>query len=178
MKKIVNCCSNCPFYHIEYDYESVGKNEFDMCILSQYMNPNNIYYVDLDENPIFHTPEWCPIKNEEYNISFKEFSDKRKNEIIEINKKIAEQFEIYEHYEEDIEDVQNITFDYDSHNKKTNELYNELNKLMNSDDYSTYDENIKVELNDSIDQIKKQLITLENLGNKLNDELNNLGKLD
>lgn len=168
MKKTVNGCINCPFYHTEYDDYSMGEPETNICVLSQYLKLDN-YFIELDENE--YSPEWCPIKNEEYTIKFKEFSDKRKNDIIDINKKISEH-----NYQFD-ENSDNDDFDYVANNIESQELYKKFDELITSDDLETYNDDIKDEFKDSIEQVKKQLTNLEELETKLNNELNKLGNL-
>jgi len=168
MKKIVNGCVNCPFYHTEYDDYSMGEPEKNICVLSQYLKLDN-YFIELDENE--YSPEWCPIKNEEYTLKFKEFSDKIKSDISTINKKI------YEHEYQYDKNSDNDDFDYVANNIEHKELYKKLDELMMNDELESNDDDIKEDFNNSIDQVKNQLTNLEKLGNKLNDELNNLSNL-
>jgi len=168
MKKIVNGCLNCPFCHTEYDYDTIGKPDTDVCVLSNYLKLNNPY-IDLNENE--YKPKWCPLINDDYTFKFKEFSDKTKNEILTLNKKISENEYQYG------QDYENDEFDYIANNIENKELYKKLDELMNNDELSDYNEDIKEEFNNSIDQVKNQLKNLEALGTKLNDELNNLGNI-
>jgi len=167
MKKTVNCCGNCPFCNTEYYYES-GDEPISECILSKFLK-NDEYFINFNDNVSFYTAEWCPLKNEEYVFNFKEFSDKRKNDILTIDKKITEnEYQIDQNIDYD-------SFEFVSNNIESQELFKKFDELMTSEDIS--EEDIKEEFNNSIEQIKKQMINLESLGTKLNDEVSKLGNL-
>jgi len=168
MKKTVNGCLNCPFCHTEYDYDATVNPDTNICVLSNYLKLNE-HYIELDENE--YKPKWCPLITEEYTFKFKELSNKTKDDILSVNKKISENESQYE------KDTENDEFDYNANNMEREELYKKLDELINKDDIEEFNNNIKEDFNDSINQVKNQLKNLELLGSKLNNELNSLGKL-
>lgn len=67
MKKEVTGCGNCPFRVSERDEWAIGDDVFDTCnltggVLGSYMG---------FEEPSYTTPEDCPLKREDYTITFK-----------------------------------------------------------------------------------------------------------
>ena len=185
MKKIVNFCGNCPFLYNENDvYDESVKH---LCVLSKNLD---LYfqYIDtvegvFDENS---TPDWCPLKKEEYTFSFKEFSNKRLNEIQNIKEKINE---INEHIEYNDDNNADIS----KENDELIELNNELSNLQKNEEYyeddddeedeeddddddDDDDEDIESEINKTIDEIKNQMSYLEEASVKLQEMFNSLSE--
>lgn len=166
MKKTVNFCGNCPFLYNEVDvYDGTVKH---LCVLSKNLD---LYfqYIDtvegeFDENT---TPAWCPLKSEDYTFTFKNFSNKRIDDIYNIKNKINEINEYIEFNEND--DV-----DLSKEMSQINTLNSELSTLQkNEEHYEVGEDDIESEINKSIDEIKTQMSYIEEASSKLQDMFNN-----
>jgi hypothetical protein len=87
MRKIINDCGECPFMHTEYDDYAVGSTTTELCVLAKYLELD--YFIDVG------TPEWCPLKKEEYSFKFKGDSEITSEKVIadfqeDFNKKVDE----------------------------------------------------------------------------------------
>lgn len=179
MKKTVNYCVNCPFLVVDYDDFAVGNSTLEYCNLASYLNLSEKY---IDSYDGFHnennttvqekisSPEWCPLKTDEYTFQFKEFSAKRIEEIekteIEIDK--LEKFFDMEEYEIDEDDEE-----FNSNTEKYKELSAKLGKLYSPEE-PTFEEEFQSDIKSTIDDIKNQLSLLENAGINLQNSLKNL----
>lgn len=159
MKKIVNFCGNCPFFYGELG--ELNENRY-VCVLSANLNLNFSYLNTInDEIDETTTPDWCPLKKEEYTFSFINFSDKRLEEIHNVRKQINEYSEL--------DDEQNDKSD------KIDELTSKLLELQKNEEVDNIpNENIELEINKSIEEIKNQMTYIEDVSNKLQQMLNNL----
>lgn len=77
MKKInVNNCLDCPFYEVHYDDFAVGNDTAHICKLKEHLDPHHDCFIKLydskgnDEEDTLITPEWCPLKQNDYKIEF------------------------------------------------------------------------------------------------------------
>lgn len=168
MKKIINCCANCFFYHTEYDDYAVGSHETNICILANKLKKED-YFIDDEEIKNYRTPKWCPMKEDDYSFKFKEFSNKRLEEIHSIEKEIEILTDIYDEYIDSPE--------YFEKDNKIKLLYNKYDSLINDDDLDLYEEDNQEEFNKSISEFKNQIASLEDFGAKLNEALNNIGEI-
>ena len=76
MKNIeVKKCTECPFRYDDFDDFSMGDDTVMVCSLANHLRLPNIFigsYSSWDEEKsCSELPEWCPLKNEDYKISFK-----------------------------------------------------------------------------------------------------------
>jgi hypothetical protein len=169
MKKTINFCGNCPFKYSDYDDWAVGYSTCTVCTLAQFLKLNEYLILVSNGDEEVKTPDWCPLKTDEYTFNFKEFSVERKQEI----DSTWEEIEVLQDYFDNGYDL-----DYDDpevveKNNKVQALYTKLGELQSNEE-ETYD--FKAELNKSIDEIKEQLSTLEDVGNKLEESLKKLGE--
>lgn len=179
MKKTVNFCGNCPFLVVDYDDFAVGNSTLEYCNLARHLNLEDSYissydgFRDEDKSTIqekVSSPEWCPIKKEEYTFDFREFSNKRLNEIEIVEnelEKLEKFFEMEEH------EVDEDDEEFNSNTEKYKELSTKLGQLYSSEELS-FEDDFKDQLKKSIDQIKDQLTILENAGIDLQNAFNNL----
>ena len=163
MEKKVNFCGNCPFC------ESMSHS----CNLADFLKQGNSFI----ETEGLDTPDWCPLKKEQYTFKFKKFSTER---TININSILAEieELEAYfserEYYHtETIKDSEFIEND-----NKLKELYTKLNELHENEELSFYQEDFQNDILQKVNEIKSQLGELEDAGVKLQAAFSNLGKLD
>jgi hypothetical protein len=167
MKKIVNFCGNCPFSYSDYDDFAVGCSTLNVCTLAQFVKLKD-YFISVDNgDEELKTPEWCPLKTDEFTFTFKEFSVERKQEIDSTCKEI----EVLQDYFDNTYDV-----DYDDpevveKNNKVQKLYTKLGELQSNEEQNDEDE-----LSKSIDIIKEQLLSLENASIILQESLGKLGE--
>jgi len=175
MKKTVNCCGNCPFLYSHYDDWAVGHSTIDICNLSRFLNLNNdciSVHDGMGNDGNAETPEWCPLKKEEYSYEFKKFSAQRLADIESTQNEIEEMEKYFDMREDEL--------DYDSPEfiEKTDNLQKTYTKLNNLyDNEEIFDEKeFQNDLNVEIEKIKEQLQTLEDVGSKLQETFNNLGK--
>lgn len=172
MKKTVNFCGNCPFLYSDYDDFAVGSSTIDICNLARFLKkPNDCVSVhdDYGYDTESTTPEWCPLKDEEFVFDFKEFSTERLQEISNIKSDITKIEEFFDMREDEVDYDDPIVVEK---NKEISELYYKLDELYNNED-STEEE----DLNEQLDKIKEQILSLEEVGNKLKNTFNNLGLL-
>jgi len=170
MKKIINYCGNCHFFHTEYDDYSLGNGQKNICVLFKNLKtPNNIsdYFIDDEELEGYNTPTWCPLKVEEYTFKFKEFSSKKIEEL----KSTTDDIELLNNKFEEYED----TTEYSENNDKLKVLYDKFQKILDSDDIDS-EEFIKNEFDNSMKDFKSTIESLEDMSIKLNEQLNNLIK--
>lgn len=162
MKKVVNFCGNCPFLYNEYDnYDGTVQH---LCVLSRNLD---LYfdYVDTleggyDENS---TPAWCPLKKEEYTFSFKEFSNKRLENIHTVKEKINE-------INEYIESNDDSGIDMSKELNEIETLNTELTNLQKNEEIDDInDDDIESEITKSLDEIKAQMTYIEEASAKLQD---------
>ena len=175
MKKTVNYCGNCPFLYSDYDDFAVGYSTVDVCNLSRFLKLEKdciSVYDGFENDEKIETPEWCPLKTESFSFEFKEFS-KERLQAIESAKKEIEEYDKFFNMREDeidyddpevIEKTENIT-----------KLYTTLNDLYQSEE-TFNDEDFQNDLNVEIEKIKEQLKNLEDVGSKLQETFNNIGK--
>lgn len=179
MKKTVNYCGNCPFLVFEYDDFAVGYSSSEYCNLARYLNlPEN--YIDSydgfsNENITtvqekINSPEWCPLKTNDYSFQFKHFSTQRIQEIEKVQNEIEklDKFFDMEEYEIDEEDEE-----FNSNTEKYKELTIKLGELYSSEE-PTFEEEFQSDIKSTIDEIKNQLSLLENAGINLQNSFNNL----
>jgi hypothetical protein len=179
MKKIVNFCGNCPFLYSDYDPDCVGYSTIDICQLARFLNQNPDHISVHDEcgfNTNSKTPDWCPLKKEQFTIEFREFSNETKLAIENVKKEIAE-----------LEGFFDDSVEYDSpiYTTKTEQLQQAYNKLIEFEsnieektniDLSSFGKEFNENINNQIDEIKSKLSYLDNAGNKLQEILTNIGK--
>jgi len=169
MKKTINFCGNCPFKYSNYDDYALGYSTVTTCTLSKFLKLEDDCILVSDGEKELKTPNWCPLKTDEFTFDFKEFSTERKIEIDSTLKKI----EVLQNYFDNTYDVDYDNPDVIEKNTKLQTLYTTYNELQSNEDVE-YD--FQTELNKSIDEIKIQLSTLESVGNKLQESINNLGE--
>ena len=169
MKKTINFCGNCPFKYSDYDDYALGYSTVTTCTLSKFLKLEDDCILVSDGDAELKTPIWCPLKTDEFTFDFKEFSTERKIEIDSTLKKI----EVLQNYFDNTYDVDYDNPDVIEKNTKLQTLYTTYNELQSNEDVE-YD--FQTELNKSIDEIKIQLSTLESVGNKLQESINNLGE--
>lgn len=161
MKKTINFCGNCPFVYSDYDDFAVGDSTVDICTLARFLNlENDIISVhnEMGYNDNSDTPEWCPLKKEDYSFSFKEFSEERQKEIDSATSELKELMKIEEQLEDD--DV---------------ELYDKMLKLNKKLIVLCENEEKEESLEELNEEIQKQLDTLAKETIKLSDTFKNLG---
>ena len=173
MKKTINFCGNCPFSYSDYNDFAVGYSTVNVCTLAQFLKLKNYCISVNNGDEVLITPEWCPLKTEEFTFGFKEFSVERKQEINSTWKEI----EMLENCFDNIDDYA----DYDAPENVENSiqlqnLYTKLGELQNNEESLFDNEDFQNELSKNLDEIKKQLSTLEDVGNKLQESLNNIGE--
>jgi hypothetical protein len=174
MKTTVNFCGNCPFYVTNYDDFAIGKSTWYTCNLALYLKEQEYFLPDCDEfdedceeSDNLVSPDWCPLKKEECSFEFNPFSAERLEDIDKNDDEIKKLTDFFEMREDEI--------DYDDPEfiKKTNqltELYNKSAEL-----YSNEEPNFEEDINEQLDKIREQLVSLEEVGNKLKDTFNNFG---
>ena len=170
MKKTVNFCGNCPFLYSDYDDFAVGCSTVDICNLARFLKKSEdciSVHDGYDNDTESSTPEWCPLKEEEFIFYFKDFSSELLNEISSTKSDIKKLEEFFDMREDEV--------DYDDpiieeKSEKIKELYNKLDELYNNED-----SNFEEDLTEQLDKFKEQLLSLEDLGIKLTDTFNNLG---
>lgn len=169
MKKTVNYCGNCPFFTTQFDDFAIGDMFTYICNLAQFQK-NDEYFLT-GENEV---PEWCPLKKEECTFQFNSFSPQRLKEIedtIEEIRELEDWFETKEYYHTDFKNDEYLEKD-----KRLNELCVKSAELYSNEEIP-YMQEFQDEINKNIDEIKKQLTMLEDVGNKLQESFLNLGKL-
>jgi hypothetical protein len=181
MKKVINFCGNCPFLISEYDDYSVGHSTLDCCQLARFLNLKEDYisiHDDIESNLEKETPEWCPMKQEDFTFKFREFSDERKKGIEDTKKKITE-------LEEITEDLDIDSFEFKTKNKELADSYSKLQTLYETEEIkidpeldtiptlesSIFGPEFTDDFNDQVDDIKEQLSNLNNIGSKLQNML-------
>jgi hypothetical protein len=180
MNKTVNFCGNCPFFNTEYDDYAVGLDTTNTCCLAYNLKQED-YIVSFDNShdyseiePInnctekFGSPEWCPLKKDEYTFSFKPFSENRISKINSISDSIDE-----------LNDFLDSTNDCDSPEfvekmKQSAELHDKMRELLNNEE-TPFNESFQTEINKSVDEIKEQMKLIENATIQLHDTLSKLG---
>ena len=169
MKKTVNFCGNCPFSYADYDDFAIGYSTVHVCTLAQFLKLNEYFILVSDGTEEVKTPIWCPLKKEEFTFNFKEFSTERKQEIDSTFKEIEVLQDYFDknEYNDDLDESE-----VDDQSNKIQALYTKFGELQSNEE-ETYD--FKAELSKSIDELKEQLSTLEEVGNKLQESINNLG---
>jgi predicted metallo-beta-lactamase superfamily hydrolase len=168
MKKLINSCKDCPFLYSDYAPNSTGYSTIDICTLCKYVK-NEKCYISIHDGIGFNdkstTPDWCPLKEEDYTFTFN-----RQNNKIQDNKNSVKS---------QIDDVQKLFSklnDYDDvdsykNDDEFNELYEKLNNLIDDNQY-----NIDEDFNNSFKEIKDQLEFIEDQTFKLNETFINLSK--
>lgn len=171
MKKTINYCGNCPFCQVDYDEWAVGASTIEKCGLSMFLKQD--YIIDVyngDDNKGLVSPDWCPLKKEEFTFEFNNFSDKRLEDINNVTSKIVE-IEDYlqekEYYHTDFKNSE-----YSEKEEELTQLYIEYDKLQNNEEPDV-DQDFQ-EVSDAITQIKEQLSVLEETSYKLQDTFSKL----
>ena len=172
MKKTINFCGNCPFSYSDYDDFAVGYSTMNICTLSKFLKLKEdcISMSDghnCDEES--KTPNWCPLKTEEFTFEFKEFSSKRKDEIDSTWKEIEVLRDLSDKYDGDYDEPNFI-----EQENKLQGLYTKFGNLQNNEDEILDDGEFNNELIKQIDCIKEQMFELNEVTNKLQETLNNL----
>lgn len=161
MKRTINFCGNCPFFVSDYDGELIKHT----CNLSLFLEQDE-YIVKLTENEL-ETPEWCPIKKEECILQFMPFSDERINKFKSLQSEIDE-------LEKKIDDYnfnQQVPISQIDH-ENLRDLYFKLGELHHNEEFVIDDD-----INKDIEEIRRQISTLEIVGSKLKETFENLGKM-
>ena len=171
MKKTINFCGNCPFSYADYDDWAVGYSTANVCTLAQFLKLNEYLILVSDGDEELKTPEWCPLKTEEFTFNFKEFSTKRKDEIDSTWKEIEELNNLYVNEDEDYDSPKVIERD-----NRLGELYDKFGKLQSNEEETFDQEEFQNDLSKQIDAIKEHLSTLEDVSNKLQQSLDNFGE--
>lgn len=166
MKKIVNFCGNCPFRYSDYDDFAIGYSTATNCTLAMFLRQKDYCILMSDGDEEVKTPEWCPLKNEEFTFNFKEFSAERTQEIDSTFKEIEELNKYFDTTEVDYYDP-----DFLRKDNKLQELYTRLGELQGNEESNKEDD-----LSKSIDIIKEQLLELENASKVLQESLGKLGE--
>jgi hypothetical protein len=80
IEKNINSCSDCPFLHSNYDDYAINYSTTDICKLASYLKLKD-EYIDIynGHESDAKTPEWCPLKKEDYSFKF----NRTEKEIIE-----------------------------------------------------------------------------------------------
>ena len=170
MKTTVNFCGNCPFSYADYDDCAIGYSTVHVCTLAQFLKLKDYFILVSDGDEALKTPIWCPLKTEEFTFNFKEFSAERKQEIDSISKEIDV---LQDYFDKNVDNDDLDESELDKKSNKLQALYTKLGELQKNEE-EPYD--FKVELNNSIDEIKAQLSTLEDFGTKLQESLGKLGE--
>jgi hypothetical protein len=163
MKKTINFCGNCPFLHIN-DCDNFYNTTFK-CSLSDFLNVEFVEYI-VDPYDVINTIETCPLKTEEFNFKFNSFSNDRLEEIDNVKNEIDE---IEKFFGENDYDADND--DHIKQNIRLSTLYDKLNELYYNEE-KPFD--FQKDLNDNINKIKEQLELLSDVGNKFNQNINDL----
>lgn len=161
MKKTINFCGNCPFVYSHYDDFAVGDSTLDICTLARFLNlKEDIISVhnEMGYGGNSDTPDWCPLKKEDFTFTFNNFSSERQKEIESVSFELTELMKIEEKLEEDDEELY----------AKIQDLNNKLCNLYENEEK---EESLE-ELNE---EIQKQLNTLAQETIKLQDTFKNLG---
>jgi len=169
MNKVVNYCGNCPFFVTQFDDFAIGEPFTYICNLSQFQRKEDYFLTGEND-----TPEWCPLKKEEVILNFKEFTPERLKEINDVNteiKELEDYFETKEYYHTDFKNDEYLAAD-----DRLSELCIKRNDLYSNEEIPFYEAELKDELNKNIDEIKKQLLLLEDASIKLQNTYINLGK--
>lgn len=171
MKKTINFCGNCPFLSSEYDDFAVGNSTVDKCLLAMYLGQED-YFVSIHDN--FNqdieapTPEWCPLKKEEFSFDFKEFSNERLQNIEMTKKEISELDNFFEMNENEVDYDDPIIMEKTDNLRK---LYSKLNELYSNEELSEED-TLKNEINDGVQKINEQLTLLKEISSKFSETFN------
>jgi hypothetical protein len=172
MKTTINFCGNCPFAYSDYDDFAVGYSTMDICTLSRFLNREDdciSIHDGMGPDYLAPTPDWCPLKEEEYSFDFKEFSPERLQEISDVKNEIKELEEFFDMREDEVDYDDPIIIEK---NDKTQQLYSKLQELQSNEEiYTEFEEDITEQL----DKIKEQILSLEDVSNKLKETFNNLG---
>lgn len=177
MEKKINYCGNCPFFVIEYDDFAVDESITQSCNLAKFEKKED-YFLDifLELNTDLESPEWCPLKKEQYSFKFKKFSTERVNEINSVKAEV-EKLEMY-FDEREYNHTDTIKDDeYVKKDKELKELYLKLNNLHENEELTFYQDEIKDGIMEKINEIKDQLEDLENAGTALQDAFSKLGNI-
>jgi len=167
MKKTINFCGNCPFKYSDYDDFALGYSTVTTCTLARSLKLKDDCILVSDGDVELKTPEWCPLKTEEFTFCFKEFSADRKTEMNSTWKEI----EILQDFFDNTYDIEYDDPEIVEKNDKLQKLYTKFGELQSNED-----EDFQTELNKSIDEIKDQLYALEDVADKLQKSINNLGE--
>jgi hypothetical protein len=164
MKKTINFCGNCPFLHTNYYFQNYDKPSYD-CSLLMFLQVEFEEQI-LDPYDEFNVIESCPLKTEEFNFNFNSFSNDRLDDINNVKNQIIE---IEKFFNENDYDADND--DHVKLNIKLSTLYDKLDELHNNEE-KTFD--FQKDLNANINKIKEQLELLSDVGNKINQTINDL----
>ena len=169
----VNFCGNCPFLYSDYNPDSAGYSTIDICQLASFLK-KKLYNISVhdecgrDSNS--KTPDWCPLKVEDFSFTFKEFSSKRKQEIKVVSDEIDELEDFFDGNYCD-SSYENTT--YDAKANRLQELYTKLQELNKSEENVEF---FNDEFKQKVEEFKEQIASLEIEGNKLQDLVINLTK--
>jgi hypothetical protein len=64
--KIIKGCYECPFRYTDYDDYAIGNDTCEICVFARNMDLPDYFIAsykrEFDDEIVFDTPEWCPIK--------------------------------------------------------------------------------------------------------------------
>jgi len=169
----VNFCGNCPFLNSDFNPDSSGYSTIDICQLARFLHqtPDHIsVHNECGFNPDSKTPDWCPLKVEDFSFTFKEFSSKRKQEIKVISDEIDE---LEDFFDGNYCDASYENAIYDAKANRLQELYTKLQELNKSEENVEF---FNDEFKQKVEEFKEQISSLEIEGNKLQDLVINLTK--
>jgi len=156
MKKTINYCGNCPFYCPFYeDYDEIGLGGAS-CNLAIFQKKEE-YYIP---NDTLDTPEWCPLKEDEYSFKFKEFSEKRLKNISSVSSKIKV-------LEGDVENEDKVS-------DELLNLYSDLSDLCENEELDKIEQEYDIDISNQVNDIREQLSALENAGDRLKKAFNSI----
>lgn len=178
MKTIVNFCGNCPFFVVEFDDFAIGDSTTYSCNLAKFLG-NKEYFLPIQAQDMttekeldsLSSPEWCPLKKREHSYEFKNFSNKRLQEIENNNNEIK----VLDAFFDNIVDYNDPEVKKKS--EQLSDLYNKSTILHSNEDLGFY-EDFQSDFNQKIEEIKEQLTTLEEAGYKLQETFSKLSNSD
>ena len=169
MKKIINCCGNCPFLYSDYDDFAIGNSTAEICTLAKFKDLKEYFILLHDGEDEIKTPKWCPLKSEEEHIfKFRNFSEERQEKIDSTIIEIGELSEFVDEYIGDYEHK-----DYVKKFERLSKLYYIISDLYQNEEF--FEEEFTNDINKSVSEITEQLNELEKATLKINETFNNLG---
>lgn len=168
MKKIINCCGNCPFLYSDYDDFAIGDSTVEVCTLAKFQDLEEYYVLFHDGDGEINTPEWCPLKAEEHTFDFREFSKERQEKIDSTSKELEELITYINERAIDCEDED----EYERKSERVSELYSIMSDLHQNEEF--FEDEFVKDINKNVSDITEQLNKLEEAAIKMNDTFNNL----